>query len=35
MNVAAAEIGISRIGQIAINAHDVERAAAFIRMFWD
>ncbi len=29
MNVAAAEIGISRIGQIAINAHDVERAAAF------
>ena len=28
MNTAAA-IGISRIGQIAINAHDVERAAAF------
>jgi methylmalonyl-CoA/ethylmalonyl-CoA epimerase len=25
----AAEIGISRIGQIAINAHDVDRAAAF------
>ncbi len=29
MNTAAAGIGISRIGQIAINAHDVERAAAF------
>jgi methylmalonyl-CoA/ethylmalonyl-CoA epimerase len=25
----AAEIGISRIGQIAINAHDVDRASAF------
>ena len=29
MNIAAAGIGISRIGQIAINAHDVERAATF------
>jgi methylmalonyl-CoA/ethylmalonyl-CoA epimerase len=29
MNTAATGIGISRIGQIAINAHDVERAAAF------
>jgi methylmalonyl-CoA/ethylmalonyl-CoA epimerase len=29
MNAAAAEAGISRIAQIAINAHDVERAAAF------
>lgn len=29
MTVAAAGIGISRIGQIAINAHDVERAVAF------
>ena len=29
MNIATAGIGISRIGQIAINAHDVERAAAF------
>ena len=29
MNTVAAGIGISRIGQIAINAHDVERAAAF------
>ena len=29
MNVATTPIGISRIGQIAINAHDVERAAAF------
>ena len=29
MNVATTAIGISRIGQIAINAHDVERAAAF------
>lgn len=27
--MAATEIGISRLGQIAINAHDVERAAAF------
>ena len=29
MNTVAAGVGISRIGQIAINAHDVERAAAF------
>lgn len=29
MNAVAAGIGISRIGQIAVNAHDVERAAAF------
>src|SRR5882757_4622910 len=29
MNVTASGIGISRLSQIAINAHDVERAAAF------
>jgi methylmalonyl-CoA/ethylmalonyl-CoA epimerase len=29
MNTATTGIGISRVGQIAINAHDVERAAAF------
>src|SRR5882757_771675 len=29
MNAATAAVGISRIGQIAINAHDVERAATF------
>lgn len=29
MNITTAGIGISRIGQIAINASDVERAAAF------
>jgi methylmalonyl-CoA/ethylmalonyl-CoA epimerase len=29
MNAVAMGVGISRIGQIAINAHDVERAAAF------
>src|ERR1039458_3461904 len=29
MNTVAVGVGISRIGQIAINAHDVERAAAF------
>jgi methylmalonyl-CoA/ethylmalonyl-CoA epimerase len=29
MNTIATGIGITRIGQIAINAHDVERAAAF------
>jgi len=29
MNTTAAGPGISSIGQIAINAHDVERAAAF------
>ena len=28
-NRAATGIGISRLGQIAINAHDVDRAAAF------
>jgi methylmalonyl-CoA/ethylmalonyl-CoA epimerase len=29
MNTVTAEMGISRIGQIAINAHDVERATGF------
>jgi methylmalonyl-CoA/ethylmalonyl-CoA epimerase len=29
MNMAVTGIGILRIGQIAINAHDVDRAAAF------
>ena len=29
MSTTVASIGISRIGQIAINAHDVERAAGF------
>ena len=29
METAASGIGISRVGQIAINAHDVDRAAAF------
>ena len=29
MSAATATIGISRIGQIAINAHDVERASDF------
>ena len=29
MTIATTGLGISRIGQIAINAHDVERAAAF------
>ena len=29
MDIAAIGIGISRIGQIAVNAHDVDRAAAF------
>jgi methylmalonyl-CoA/ethylmalonyl-CoA epimerase len=29
MKTTVAGIGIARIGQIAINAHDVERAAAF------
>jgi methylmalonyl-CoA/ethylmalonyl-CoA epimerase len=28
-NIASTGIGISRVGQIAINAHDVERAATF------
>ena len=31
MNAAAAGIGISRLGQIAITVHDVERATAFYR----
>ena len=29
MSTTVASIGISKIGQIAINAHDVERAAGF------
>jgi methylmalonyl-CoA/ethylmalonyl-CoA epimerase len=29
MSTSATGIGISRVGQIAINAHDVDRAAAF------
>ncbi len=29
MNTTAVGIGISRIGQIAINTHDVERATSF------
>jgi methylmalonyl-CoA/ethylmalonyl-CoA epimerase len=29
MNATAEGIGISRLGQIAINAHDVERASSF------
>ncbi len=29
MNIASVGTGISRIGQVAINAHDVERAATF------
>lgn len=31
MNVTAANIGITRIGQIAINVHDTARATAFYR----
>ena len=31
MNPAAASIGITRLGQIAINVHDVNRAIAFYR----
>jgi methylmalonyl-CoA/ethylmalonyl-CoA epimerase len=31
MNQTATGIGISRLGQIAINAHDTERATAFYR----
>lgn len=31
MNQTAAGIGISRLGQIAINTHDTERATAFYR----
>jgi hypothetical protein len=29
MNAAAASLGISRIGQIAINVQDLDRATAF------
>jgi catechol 2,3-dioxygenase-like lactoylglutathione lyase family enzyme len=31
MNAAAASLGISRIGQIAINVQDLDRATAFYR----
>src|SRR5277367_2308011 len=31
MNTATLSVGISRIGQIAITVHDVERATAFYR----
>jgi len=31
MTATAANVGISRIGQIAVNAHDMERATAFYR----
>jgi len=31
MTIAAAGVGISRIGQIAVNVHDVDRATAFYR----
>jgi len=31
MNTVAAGIGISRLGQIAINVHDIDRATAFYR----
>jgi methylmalonyl-CoA/ethylmalonyl-CoA epimerase len=31
MNAATAGIGITGLGQIAINAHDIERATAFYR----
>src|SRR5207244_12425504 len=31
MNAAAAQLGISRIGQIAINVRDLDRATAFYR----
>src|SRR5271168_3598865 len=31
MNAAAANIGITRLGQVAINAHDIDRATAFYR----
>jgi methylmalonyl-CoA/ethylmalonyl-CoA epimerase len=31
MNSPAAGIGIVRLGQVAINAHDIERATAFYR----
>jgi methylmalonyl-CoA/ethylmalonyl-CoA epimerase len=31
MTTAATRLGISRLGQVAINVHDVERAATFYR----
>ncbi len=31
MSAAAANIGITRLGQIAINVHDIHRATAFYR----
>jgi methylmalonyl-CoA/ethylmalonyl-CoA epimerase len=31
MNSAASNIGITRIGQVAINVHDIDRATAFYR----
>lgn len=31
MNTAAANLGISRVGQIALNVHDLDRATAFYR----
>ncbi|MGA9039287.1 MAG: VOC family protein [Terriglobales bacterium] len=31
MNAAAANIGITRLGQVAIHAHDIDRATAFYR----
>jgi catechol 2,3-dioxygenase-like lactoylglutathione lyase family enzyme len=31
MNMATASVGITGLGQIAINAHDIERAIAFYR----
>jgi methylmalonyl-CoA/ethylmalonyl-CoA epimerase len=31
MSTAIVSIGVSRIGQIAVNVHDVDRAAAFYR----
>jgi catechol 2,3-dioxygenase-like lactoylglutathione lyase family enzyme len=31
MNTAIANIGISRLGQVSINAHDLNRATAFYR----
>lgn len=29
MNTSTADVGVTNIGQIAINTHDVERACAF------
>lgn len=31
MNAAAAGVGITRLGQVAINVHDVDRAVSFYR----